>query len=173
MTAKKWLPPSSMFFCAAALFSGAALADEAKTDAKTAAVFDAVFVNASPQPTAPEETARVTRMTAEIKAALEKSGQFRVVSVEPVLPDLDKVRDIHDCNGCEVDLAKKDGAQVAVVAWAQKISNLILNLNIRIVDAETGQILKGGSVDIRGNDDRSWERGLKYLLEEHVFNSRG
>jgi hypothetical protein len=167
MTGKKWLSSSSLALCA--LLSGAALADEART----AAVFDTVFVNASPQATSLEENARVARMTAAIKAALEKSGQYRVVSIEKVLPDLDKVRDIHDCNGCEADLAKKDGAQVAVVAWAQKVSNLILNLNIRIVDAETGQTIKGGSVDIRGNDDRSWERGLKFLLEEHVFNGRG
>jgi hypothetical protein len=166
MTGKKYLAPSSLLILA--LLCGAARAD----DVKTAAVFDTVFVNASPQATSPEETARVARMTAAIKAALEKSGQYRVISIEPVLPDLDKVKDIHDCNGCEADIAKKDGAQVAVVAWAQKISNLILNLNIRIVDAETGQAIKGGSVDIRGNDDRSWERGLKFLLEEHVFTSR-
>ncbi|WP_374544878.1 DUF3280 domain-containing protein [Rhodoblastus sp.] len=154
---------------AGALFSaGAAVAD----DAKTAAVFDSVFVNASPQPTSPEETARVQHLTAALKQALEKSGQYRVVDIALLQKDLDGIKDIHDCNGCEADLAKKVGAQVAVVAWAQKVSNLILNLNIRIVDVATGQTLKGGSVDIRGNNDQAWDRGLKYLLEEHVFNAR-
>jgi hypothetical protein len=56
-----------------------------------------------------------------------------------------------------------------VVAWTQKVSNLILNLNIRIEDVATGETLRGGSVDIRGNNDQSWDRGLKYLLKEHVF----
>ena len=55
----------------------------------------------------------------------------------------------------------------AVVAWVQKVSNLILNINVRISDVETGKALKSGSVDIRGNSDQSWERGLKFLLEEH------
>jgi hypothetical protein len=141
-------------------------------EAKTAAVFDAVFVNSSPQETAPEETARIEGMTKALKRALEKSGQYRVLDLAPIETKIGAVKDIHDCNGCEVDLAKEVGAQVAVVAWAQKVSNLILNLNIRIEDTATGETLKGGSVDIRGNNDQSWDRGLKYLLEERVFGSR-
>jgi hypothetical protein len=43
---------------------------------------------------------------------------------------------------------------------------------VRISDIETGKVLKSGSVDIRGNSDQSWERGLKFLLEEHVFGDR-
>jgi hypothetical protein len=41
------------------------------------------------------------------------------------------------------------------------------------VDVATGKTLKGGSVDIRGNTDQSWDRGLKYLLEERVLDGRG
>jgi Protein of unknown function (DUF2380) len=136
---------------------------------KTAAVFDAVFINSSPQPTTPEERARIANLTVKLKQALDKSGLYRAIDLASIKKDVDAVRDITDCNGCEVDLAKKAGAQIAVVAWVQKVSNLILNMNIRIVDVKTGATLKGGSVDIRGNDDVSWNRGLKYLLEEHVF----
>lgn len=137
--------------------------------ARTAAVFDAVFINSSPQPTTPEETARMTKFTAQLKQALDQSGRYRAIDLAPIEKAIDAVRDITDCNGCEVDLAKKAGAQVAVVAWVQKVSNLILNMNIRIVDAKTGATLKGGSIDIRGNDDQTWGRGLKYLLAEHVL----
>ena len=41
-------------------------------EAKTTAVFDAVFVNSSPEETSPEETARIRTMTSELKRALEK-----------------------------------------------------------------------------------------------------
>ena len=137
--------------------------------AAPAAIFPAVFVNSSPQPTSPEETARVKTMDEALKQALAESGQYQPVDLAPIAADFSEVRDIHDCNGCEVDLAKKAGAKVAVVAWAQKVSNLILNLNIRIADSETGQVVKSGSVDIRGNNDEAWNRGLKYLLKEYVF----
>lgn len=141
-------------------------------EAKSAAVFDTVFVNASPLPTSPEETARIEHMSEGLKQALEKSGQYRLVDLASIRKQIDGVKDIHDCNGCEIELAKQAGAQVAVVAWAQKVSNLILNLNVRIEDVATGETLRGGSVDIRGNTDQSWDRGLKYLLEERVFDAR-
>jgi hypothetical protein len=168
MRAKSILIPALL----AALSVGAAKAAAAE-EGQSAALFDAVFVNASPQPTSPEETARIQHLTEGLKIALEKSGRYRIVDIAPLKSQIDGVKDIHDCNGCEIELAQKAGAQVAIVAWAQKISNLILNLNIRIVDVATGKTLKGGSVDIRGNNDQSWERGLKYLLEERVLDGRG
>ncbi len=136
--------------------------------ARTAAVFDTVFINSSPLPTTPEETARITRFTARLKQALDGSGRYRAIDLASIAKDVDAVRDITDCNGCEAELARKAGAQVAVVSWVQKVSNLILNMNIRIVNARTGATLKGGSIDIRGNDGQTWDRGLKYLLSEHV-----
>jgi hypothetical protein len=149
----------SLLLLAAALPAGAA----------PAAVFPAVFVNSSPEPTSPEEAARIKTMDAALARALADSGQYEPVDLAPVAADLAGVRDVHDCNGCEVDLAKKAGAKFAVVAWAQKVSNLILNLNVRIADAETGRTVKAASVDIRGNTDESWRRGLKYLLREYIL----
>ncbi|PPQ37793.1 Protein of unknown function [Rhodoblastus acidophilus] len=140
--------------------------------AAPAAVFPAVFINSSPQPTSPEETERVKRMDAALAKALAESGAFQPVDLAPVAADLAGVRDIHDCNGCEVDLAKKLGARYAVVAWTQKVSSLILNLNVRIADVETGQAVKAGSVDIRGDTDEAWRRGLAYLLKEYVLPAK-
>ncbi len=165
--------PARNFFAFIVLAALAMVATTgARAEALKAAVFDAVFVNSSPQETTPEETARIAALTAHLKEALEKSGQYHVIDLASVKSQVDSVKDIHDCNGCEADIAKAAGAQVAVVAWVQKVSNLILNINIRIVDTATGAPIKGGSVYIRGNDEVSWSRGLKYLLEEHVFNGR-
>jgi Protein of unknown function (DUF2380) len=157
---------SALLFAALGLLAAPGVRAE---PAQTAAVFDAVLINSSPLPTTPEDTARMTKFTAQLKQALEKSGRYRAIDLASIEKDIDAVRDITDCNGCEADLAKKAGAQVAVVAWVQKVSSLILNMNIRIVEAKTGVALKGGSIDIRGDDDQTWGRGLKYLLAEHVF----
>lgn len=136
------------------------------------AVFPFVLVDSSPQPESPAEAERLRSLTAALRQALEKSGQYHPVDLAPIRDQINAVKDIHDCNGCEVDLAKKVGARIAVVAWVQKVSDLILNISIRIEDVQTGKTLKGGSVDIRGNTDQTWDRGLKYLLEEHVFGDR-
>lgn len=149
-----------------------AIALPLSAQAAPTAVFPPVFVNSSPEPTSPEETARLKAMEAALTKALADSGQYQPIDLAPIAADVSNVRDIHDCNGCEAELAKKAGAKYAVVAWTQKVSNLILNLNVRIEDAETGQVLRAGSADIRGNTDESWSRGLKYLLKEYVLRAK-
>ena len=136
------------------------------------AVFDVVFINSSMQPESPAEKERLHHMDDMLRQALDRSGQYHVIGLGPIKKQFDAVRDVHGCNGCELKFAKELGAQRAVVAWVQKVSDLILNISIRIEDVRTGQMLKAGSVDIRGNTDKSWSRGLKYLLDEHVFNDR-
>jgi Protein of unknown function (DUF2380). len=49
--------------------------------------------------------------------------------------------------------------------WVQKVSNLILNLNIEVRDAATDQVVYRTSVDIRGNTDESWLRGVRRLVD--------
>jgi Protein of unknown function (DUF2380) len=51
------------------------------------------------------------------------------------------------------------------VCWVQKVSNLIININLRIEDVATGKAVFQRSVDIRGNTDLSWQRGVKALAE--------
>jgi hypothetical protein len=50
------------------------------------------------------------------------------------------------------------------VCWVQKISNLILNINLRIEVTASGQVVFQRSVDIRGNTDQSWRRGVDALV---------
>ena len=49
------------------------------------------------------------------------------------------------------------------------MSNLILNPNVYMADVDTGQMTFLRSVDIRGNTDRSWTRGLTYLVENYLL----
>ena len=136
------------------------------------AVFGFQLVNTSPAPTTPEELDRIRRLGEALRAALQQSGRYEVVDIAPVRAKLAGLAEIRGCNGCERALARELGASQASYGWVQKVSNLILNLNLVIEDATTGRILHAGSVDIRGNTDESWFRGLKFLLEEHVFDSR-
>jgi hypothetical protein len=134
------------------------------------AVFDFEMVNTSLQPTTPEEQDRLRRLGEQLRTALQQSGKYQVVDIAPVRAEVADAGGILKCNGCEQDLARKLGADEIAVGWVQKVSNLILNINLSIVQASDGKQLRGGSVDIRGNTDEAWSRGLKFLLEERVFN---
>jgi hypothetical protein len=49
------------------------------------------------------------------------------------------------------------------------VSNLILNINLYIEDVRTGKPSFVKSVDIRGNTDESWRRGLDYMLRNYLL----
>ena len=53
----------------------------------------------------------------------------------------------------------------------QKVSNLILNMNIVVRDAGTGHVILSKSVDMRGNTDESWSRALHWLVDRYLLAS--
>jgi hypothetical protein len=134
-------------------------------------VYDFYFDNTSLESTSDAERARIARISDELRASLQKSGKYNIIDEKAAENQLSDVLWIGHCNGCELGPAQKAGAQLVAYGWVQKVSNLILNLNIVIEDVKTGKQIRNGSVDIRGNTVESWDRGVRYLLEEHVFNS--
>lgn len=133
----------------------------------TVAVFDFTLTNTSPAPSTAKELARLQRLNQQLRSGLR--DRYDVVDVGPVQDRLARVDSIRGCNGCELDLARQLGAQQVAYGWVQKVSNLILNVNLVVEEASTGRTLRAESVDIRGNTDESWSRGLRYLLNERMF----
>lgn len=160
-------------FCAAAVLASLAWAMPAHAAAPKIAVFGFSFDNTSMEPTRPDEVARLKMADKELREGLRKSGDYDVVSTDTpaIQKKLGEIVSIRQCNGCEIPLARSVGASLVAYGWIQKVSNLILNLNIVIEDVKTGKQIRNGSVDIRGNTDESWSHGVKYLLQEHVFTS--
>ena len=152
------------YVVAVSLAAGPALA---ATAPPRLAVFDFTLVNTSGAVSSPEELARLHRLSDALRTDL--AHRYTVVSTDSVQPDLTGVASIRGCNGCELDLARRVGAQQVAYGWVQKVSNLILNVNLVIEDAATGRTLHAESVDIRSNTDESWNRGLRYLLNERMF----
>lgn len=135
----------------------------------TVAVFDFALTNTSPAPSTPEELARLQRLDQQLRSGLR--DRFQLIDVSPVQDRLAGVDSIRGCNGCELDLARELGAQQVAYGWVQKVSNLILNVNLVVEETSTGRTLRAESVDIRGNTDESWTRGLRYLLDERMFRN--
>ena len=74
-------------------------------------------------------------------------------------------QDLRNCNGCELDIGRALGADVIILGWVQKVSNLILNVNVEVKDIASGKTLYTKSVDLRGNTDKSWLRGIHYMVD--------
>jgi hypothetical protein len=107
-------------------------------------------------PLAPDNSPLATRYGKTASA----SSSFEIVDIPP-----DRIKEIasgptiSNCNGCQRKFAQMVGANWAAWGTVQKVSNLILNINVYIEDAESGKMKFARSVDIRGNTDESWRRG--------------
>lgn len=132
------------------------------------ALFPFELINTSMEPTRPEELARLQAAAPLVQKRLEEAG-YVLVDVAPVAAAAEQAAPLKDCNGCELKLARELGAELAALGWVQKVSNLILNVNLQIREVATGRLVKAGSVDIRGNTDESWRRGFVYLMDRRIL----
>ncbi|WP_264711844.1 DUF3280 domain-containing protein [Limobrevibacterium gyesilva] len=162
------------FVAAALLSTRSAPAELPKAAPVTAAVFDFELDDTSlqgqMQGPRKDEQARLSRLTSQLRDRLANSGQYVVVDV-PSIAAAARRYNLRACGGCDIAFARQAGAQVAVIGWVQKVSNLVLNINVVMRDVATGRVVHAGSVDIRGNTDDSWARGLEYLVRNQLLSS--
>ncbi|SAL60951.1 hypothetical protein AWB74_03038 [Caballeronia arvi] len=114
------------------------------------------------------QSERLRMVSGALRDDLRERALFRVADnakAGDLIASLQRTQDMSTCNGCELRVAKQLDASRVGVCWVQKISNLILNMNLRVEDAATGATLFQRSVDIRGNTDLSWRRGAKALVD--------
>ena len=122
------------------------------------------------EPTTDAERARLASIEKLFKSELEASGRFRFVAIPAdAAAKIAAEREIGNCGGCEFDYGKQYGADD--VAWivVQKVSDLILNINVYMADVASRKLKFVHSVDIRGNTDESWARGLSYLVKNYLL----
>jgi hypothetical protein len=152
-----------------ALVSCALLAAPLHAEARglSAAIFDFELIDTSLEGTTngprADETARLARLGDQLRALVTRSGKLEVIDIAPVRAEA-HAASLQACGGCDADLAQRLGAELSITGTVQKVSNLILNINLYVRVVATKAPLVAMSVDIRGNTDESWSRGLDYLV---------
>jgi hypothetical protein len=153
--------------------AGLALALEAATPAQAApkaAVFPLELIDTSLEgeisgPRA-DEASRLALATEELRKLAAREAGYEVLDLGGIAPDIRSAAPLYKCNGCEVELARRAGADVAITAAVRKFSPLLLSIHIYVTDVGTGNLTKMYRVDIRGNTDETWLRGLRRLVAE-------
>lgn len=136
------------------------------------AVFDFEFIDTSLEgatngPRADEQI-RLVRLGGELRRRLTQSGRVQLVDTASVLARAE-ARNLRTCGGCDAVLAGELAAEYSITGWVQKVSNLILNMNVVVRDAKTGRVVSGKSVDMRGNTEESWSRALDWLVRNYLL----
>ena len=137
------------------------------------AFFGFEIINTSPQPLTDAEGRRLALIGETLTQMLGDSGRYEIVTLPDALKQkIERSAKITGCNGCQIGWAREAGADLAAWGTVQKVSNLILNENVYIDDARSGGAYFSQSVDIRGNTDDSWLRGMRYLLRYNLLEKR-
>lgn len=116
----------------------------------------------------PSEKARIQLATEALARHLAESGKFEVVDTSGLAKEIADKAPLYKCNGCEADLAKKAGAEMAVVGTVDKASETLLNMTIELHDAETGKVRGLGSIVVQGNTDEMWLRSVRWLVKNRL-----
>lgn len=116
----------------------------------------------------PAELDRLAMLEAMVTDRFTQEG-YVLIDVEPARKEIDRVVNLAKCYGCDTRIATQLGADYSLVGEVQKVSDLILAINLQLRAADSGEMVKGGVVDIRGNTDESWQRGMRYILKNRFF----
>jgi len=162
-----FLTPMSIAFAA-----GSASAPAAPEPVKTIALLGVQFLNDHQdlEPTTDAERARLASMADLFKSKLEASGQYKLIPVPA--EEAAKIAagpEFGNCGGCAYDYGKQIGADLVGWIVIQKVSDLILNMNVYVADVAARKLRFVHSVDIRGNTDESWTRGMTYLIKNYML----
>jgi hypothetical protein len=133
---------------------------------ETAAVFEFQLQHGDLGPGAPQkaeaEAARLKMVSERLRGLL--AGRFEVKDIAPVAARA-AAANLQACGDCADGFAQEIGADYAVTGVVYKVSELVLSINVYVHDAAASKPLTGATVDLRGNTDESWRRGIDYLYK--------
>lgn len=105
-----------------------------------------------------------------LRQRLAEERLYEVIDPAPTQAAVAALRERHavlyECVGCAQDLGRAAGAELVLMPWAQVVSQLIINLNVELREVASDRVLLNKSVDLRGNNDVSWERGIRYMVRD-------
>lgn len=111
---------------------------------------------------------RLARMRDDVESGLAAKGVYSIIDRAVIADDLDAIQKmtyVRTCNGCEFTLGRKAGADFVMLGQVNKVSTLVMSMDVWIKSVATGEMLYHQRFDFRGDNDNSWSRTTKYVVE--------
>lgn len=111
----------------------------------------------------PADLERLKLVAEELKTLMTKDERYEVMDLTPWAADIDKAYPFSKCDGCDLEIGQKAGADLAVMGYVDKLSDALISLQVFVRDVKSGEMVKTMSAEIRGNTDELWLHGIRYL----------
>lgn len=130
--------------------------------------FDIVDTSQEPIDQRADHARRLVRMRDNVASGLATKSVYEVVDRAVIAADLDRIQQqtyVRTCNGCELTLGRKANADLVLLGQVNKISTLIMSMDVTIKSVTSGDMLFMQRFDFRGDNDNSWFRTTKFVVE--------
>jgi hypothetical protein len=111
--------------------------------------------------------AMLSRLTTLVRNEIAFGQSYRVEPKNLTDQAVDAVNAgtfLRGCNGCEIDIAKRLGADYVLVGWIYKVSTLILALHIDVKDVMTGNTIWARVFDFRGDNEHAYAHAARAVV---------
>ncbi|CFX03917.1 conserved exported protein of unknown function [Candidatus Filomicrobium marinum] len=114
------------------------------------------------------ERARLELITDELKRLLKETGKYEPLDLSSVNSDIEEQTPFNRCDGCEVEVAKKAGAELSVLGVVHEATAVLLNVSIFVRNVDDGTLRNSMAVSIHENDDKGWLRAVRWLVKNRL-----
>jgi muconolactone delta-isomerase len=172
MNRRPWLKFASVaVLCAATPPLRAQPDAAARSPLRSLAVLDFELVDEQNNPlTKAAQEVRLRNATLQLQRELAEYKLYRVVDTAPAQGLQRTLASqqafLYRCDDCADQVGRLLGVDLVMATWVQKVSELILNLNVEVYDTKAQKVVFSKSVDMRGNEDQSWTRAVHYLVRD-------
>jgi hypothetical protein len=115
-----------------------------------------------------DQTVRLRLVSAELRKVVLEKHAVELVDLSTQEAAISEARPLLRCNGCALKIARASGADLLLIGEIYKVSNLIIDINLYVLDAHSGKATQFVSTSIRNNTDESWLRGVRYLARNRL-----
>lgn len=98
---------------------------------------------------------------------LKQQTVFEVIDNEESIAQMmtiAQIKSLHNCKGCELELANKMGAKQVVVPWIVRMSERVQTLMLEIRDVETESVIFKKPYVFRGSSEKAWMQTIMFAV---------
>ena len=114
------------------------------------------------------EKVRLKLVYDEFVRLMSANGRIEAVDLSPLAAEIEAKSPIYECKGCEIDLARKAGAEIAYIIVLEKASDTLLNLNLTEVDVARSTVTRRVSAVVNGNTDDAWLGIVRWVVRNRL-----
>ena len=124
--------------------------------------FNFVDTSAEAKDQSAAHAARLAALMQTLEAKLAEGGKLRIIAL-PCMPAACTADP--DTDGA-VDAARKAGAEWVLLGSVRKMSTLILDMPVQVIDLDSNKTLYGRALSFRGDTDDAWQHAARFLARE-------